>query len=284
MLYAAILTLSFGELARGLVFQNEQRRGLHKPVIFYHIHKGAGSAMCRLALENGETGSGIYGGCITDDRDDHNNLSHIVPCEERLLTQHFFHPSWVAIEREYQDADYCPDNFMYATLLRDPMTRIESEIRYFEGDWGDSDRQLSNLKLSACLFNASETCENSLSPNMLTHFVHLDNFMVRTFGGPEVLKLPPGSLNATHVQMALRTLSKFDLVARVEDLTHPNLQNKFRELFGWQNFSSLTEPTQPWNYHTNPYGNYEWNSQELRASLREVNKHDYALYNAIQAL
>jgi len=130
-------------------------------------------------------------------------------------------------------------------------------------------------------------CPVERPPSLLSYFTFFDNFMTRTLGGPAVMNLPPKGVNASHAQMALQNLKKFNTVLRTADLSNPLAKNTWSQSFGWQ-YSEIDQdyvdahsapyPPDNANHHDVPF------TDEDRAQLRELNEYDYMLYNSVKAL
>merc|ERR1712087_642618 len=60
-----------------------------------------------------------------------------------------------------------------------------------------------------------------------------DNFIVRTLGGFDTMRLPPGGVNQSHLEHALEVLSRFHLVIPLEHM-HSNLAKaNMDKVLGW---------------------------------------------------
>lgn len=294
------------------------RQTTRKPVVFLHITKAAGHEMCFLAQLNGEhvdktVDNGLSCNALADDFNLPNFLlfRHItveqhepLPPELTPLSAALTHLSaetvtcaqrwnyvrenditWQQIEREFKDEDYCPKMFSYATLVRDPLRRMESFLNF---QVFNPPRSLSMdgfpdivsmwKSIKGCLLDGQSSCHGSKSPNTLTMFVHFDNYMVRVLGGPSVMQLPPKAINTSHVEKALHVLSKFDIVARMEDIGKSFVSDMFRQTFGWEDLSLLAHAM---NSLPHTFHNF---SETEEAQLRELNKHDYTLYTSVKSL
>jgi hypothetical protein len=194
--------------------------------------------------------------------------------------------TWTAIERDFRHEDYCPAMFIYAAVVRDPLSLMESYLN-FQATMSPprieyAYHNASNLRkhISGCLLRGTEKCHGSQSPTVITAFVHFDNYVVRVLGGSEVMRLPPNGINATHAKKALHMLNTFDTVVRLEDFGKPALNNIFQEAFGWHNFSILSQGDSPINSNEHEV---RFSSEE-REQLRKLNKYDYMLYQSVKSL
>jgi len=101
------------------------------------------------------------------------------------------------------------------------------------------------------------------------------------------MKLPPKGVNASHAQMALQTLSKFETVLRTEDLSNPLAKNIWSQAFGWQ-YYEIDQDYADAHMYPYPPSNINYHAvhftDEDRAQLRELNQYDYMLYNSVKAL
>merc|ERR1719221_2293130 len=169
-----------------------------KPAVFLHIHKNAGSWMCDIAKSNNET-TPNNAVCVIVQHDSwaHRcNLPVHFSCPDRSSYVNRSNLSFHAIEREFRETDYCPDTFLYATFVRDPIARMESFYWYDDGykavETFNTYNRSKDRGLS-CIVNGTE-CPGADSPYPDTPFVHFDNYMIRILGGPEVMRLPPRAI------------------------------------------------------------------------------------------
>lgn len=275
-----------------LKVKHTMQKPVHKPVVHLHFHKAAGMQMCHAAALNEEnTGKqkqlGWDDACnwAFDTYDD--TMFGPTPdaqptCAERWEAIMSAHVTWMQIERVFRDGDYCPEKFQYVTLLRNPINLMESHMNSFPARkygaiWGFVEPLKMYKIMRACLLLSTESCDRSEVHYWKNPYVHFDNYMVRVLGGPEIMKLPPKSVNATHAGRAFQMLGKFDLVFRVEDLAKMVLHEKLRRAFGWHNFSLMRVigNSKP---HTAKFTDVDL------AQLKVLNKHDFMLWESVEVL
>jgi len=285
---------------------SQQQKTYRKPVVWVHIHKSGGSTVCKAAQQNGEhTARGPFGG-----RGNCNFLSDDWPlegwnlqlayqmlktaslgdlgavlyrgsaalkpptCEERMQKVRTQNVTWMQIEREFNEGDFC-DGFLYGTSLRDPAMLAQSLVN-FEG---------IGAGYKKCLEQPAEHCaEKTVTQVTLPGleakepvWIYFDNFMVRVLCGHDVMMLPPGAINATHEKMALDILAKFDVVVRLEDFNDHATAKLFRETLGWSAPGVLHKDK-------NSVVHLITFSEEELMRYKELNQHDYAVYNSVGVL
>jgi len=291
----ALLRLFFGLAICGyslnpVTILSLQQKPKRKPVVWIHIHKSGGSTVCEAARQNGEH-TANFSNCnfLSDDYlvqgwnlqlvnnmmetaalggiGDAGLLNRVssafkpLTCEERMQKVRAQSVTWMQIEREFNKGDFC-DGFLYGISLRDPAMLAQSLVNYNGIGAG----------YKKCLEQPAEHCaEKSKGPV----WIYFDNFMVRVLGGHDVMMLPPGSINATHEKMALDILAKFHVVVRTEDFNKNAALELFRETFGWSAPDALRK-------HKNSEVNVVTFSEEELTIYKELNQHDYAIYNSVR--
>jgi len=269
----ALLRLFFGLAICGyslnpVTILSLQQKPKRKPVVWIHIHKSGGSTVCEAARQNGEhTALGDVGNCnfLSDDVGLlYRESSDLKPptCEERMQKVRAQSVTWMQIEREFNKGDFC-DGFLYGISLRDPAMLAQSLVNYNGIGAG----------YKKCLEQPAENCVENAKKDPAWMF--FDNFMVRVLGGHDVMMLPPGSINATHEKMALDILAKFHVVVRTEDFNKNAALELFRETFGWSAPDALRK-------HKNSEVNVVTFSEEELTIYKELNQHDYAIYNSVR--
>jgi len=261
---------------------SHQQKTTRKPVVWLHVHKSAGSTICETARQNGEnTALGDIGNCnlLSDDvMNLHRDDAALKPltCAERRQQARAGSVTWMQIEREFNEGDLC-DGFLYGTSLRDPAMLAQSLVNYYGVGAG----------YKKCLEKPAEHCAEKTvghAPEGLPFldssepvWLYFDNFLVRVLGGHDVMMLPPGAINASHQQMALDVLAKFDLAIRVEDLATNASVERFRDTFGWSQPELLME-------RENAQGHSVRFSAEELERYKDLNQHDFAVYSSVGVL
>ena len=223
-------------------------------IYFSHIHKAAGSTLCKLAYLNRERTNrgrncnlpdGLAGalanGSLTEQR--------------RAL--HLSLDTFVANEMGMPETIYFAPRTLYTTVLRDPEARyvslashVQTAIRWHlyggcvacsrerphevpsRWTWDDL-RKLSSNRVD----RDDRLLRGLLSESEALGFK--DNFIVRFFAGPTARAAPEGSLSRAVVQTAFRRLSCFDAVWLLEDLRTPRFTSRAAALFHWRIVDSL---------------------------------------------
>ena len=118
------------------------------------------------------------------------------------------------------DDELCPDRFLYLTVLRDPIRRIESNCRYERIQPRDA---LDWLQNTSYFPEETRVYEGTAA---------VDNFYVRSLCGPRVFHLPAGTLTDAHLADAKRRLGVFEALLILEEyeLGLPQLE----ALLGWK--------------------------------------------------
>jgi hypothetical protein len=266
----------------------------HKPVIWVHVHKSAGTIMCLLAQENGEAVVQPHANCNRVPFDDNHRLQRdaeqasighpdFLSCAERgkhLGEQNY---TWAQIERPIESHDFCRKLFFYGIALRDPLDIAESILNYDDrAEIGVRHLCNSNYKeCLGCLESGDQTdqCKAHIAdPSTENLWVYFDNFLVRNLGGKEIMNLPPGGVTSEHAELAIQTLNLFDLVTLVEDIRSPETHHIFEAKFGWSAAKVSAQRIQDvYQKHTKTF------SEEEKAVIHKRNEHDYRVYNHFKA-
>ena len=114
----------------------------------------------------------------------------------------------------------CPDRFLYLTVLRDPVKRIESNCRY---------EHIQPADALLWLTNVSHFPEET---RVYEGTAAVDNFYVRTLCGPGVFHAPVGSLTRAHLEEAKRRLLGFEALLILEEYDAGLVQ--LEHLLGWK--------------------------------------------------
>eukprot|EP00930_Biecheleria_cincta_P079341 TRINITY_DN6713_c0_g1_i1.p1 TRINITY_DN6713_c0_g1~~TRINITY_DN6713_c0_g1_i1.p1 ORF type:complete len:332 (+),score=33.80 TRINITY_DN6713_c0_g1_i1:122-997(+) len=266
------------------------QRKHRKPYFWYHIHKAAGSTVCKLAEANHEIlhAPSAMLNCNWIYDQNHQWVRRLLPtldevknCSQRLEEWERTKFSWSLIERPFSHtAMFCPESFGYGVALRDPIKLLESMLNYVDPleslfKSRDDQYEATPEQLVQCLLrNMQESCPYKLGQAENSVWMFFDNPVVRLLGGPEVMELPLGGVSSTHANKVLELLVKFDIVTIVEEMDSDASHKKFQDILGW-NVTSLA-------------GRSRSNENSDKALLltdaekdiaRDMNKHDYLVYN-----
>jgi len=276
-----IVEEDFGELSK----ISESR---HKPFLWVHIHKAAGTTICELAKRNGEAVISPSLCCDWIPYDVYNyeylikeltfnGLVKNISCAQRAHAWERGNFTWGHVEHDFYDSDFCPHDFRYGVALRHPVRLVESMMNFFD-PWEllnplDDVRPDPN-KIKECALSGNENhCPGAWWSHTVDNlWMYFDNIMVRTLGGPEVMALPFGGVNSTHLDRVLGKLAKFEMVLLVEELASNSSQTAFRESLGWTHAQIIHR-----NSH-NGTKRYFLTDAEQEV-FKKVDKYDYELYN-----
>jgi len=235
--------------------------------MWVHIHKAAGTTMCKMAREMAESVAFPVKNCnyLGVWFDGYKALatgtmgkSTWTTCSQRrkLFKENNF--TWAAIEREVGEGDLCFNDFVYGTVVRQPIDRMESSVN-FEEFWYYGE-QIACIKRGQCKDQGK--------------FTMFDNYMVRSLLGYDGMWLPPGGVTKSHLQKAVRLLERFDLVLPLEFLDCPQVVAKMDRVLGWH---VATMGRRNDHFHAIPF------SEGERNDIREINRYDRALYEHFAA-
>jgi len=120
------------------------------------------------------------------------------------------------IERamDYTSGDWCPDLFWYTIILRDPVLRAVTTL--------EQNEQGNNSKVIGYLRRGLEG--KPLTSRWLQSWAAYSNLYVRSLNGPQVMNLPLGALNVTHLEIAKRRLEGFHVIMGVPTLATDYVQ------------------------------------------------------------
>jgi hypothetical protein len=270
---------------------NTARAKHDKPVVWIHLHKVGGTAICNMAGSNGEIVISPSVNCNWLPSDDVHTvaverwttsvikLRSPISCDKRreILQNTGF--TWSHIEREINEDDLCPEDFHYATMLRDPVAHAQSmvnfmaaELQYAPHHYTDMDFTQYGVYLN-CFEAGAETCPNLSHPHPLALWIYFDNPVVRMLGGTDILRLPPMGITSSHAQMVIDRLSKFDAVFILEMIDFPDQHQRLTDTYGWLNFQALASGD-----NTDAVKKISFSDDE-KARIQKLNMHDYAVYN-----
>ena len=256
--------------------------------IHVHLHKAGGTLMCHLAKRAGEqvpAWDWVYGANCNwmnhDDVGDSGFPERFPNCSTRRAAYAKHNWTYTQIERELTDDDLDCKDILYSVLVREPIELIESNINYEETENGgpghttgkNASMRVGHMRelLSKGLQAAGNHWDKDpgLQPTLGWKF--MDNMQVRLLG--DALYVPPGHVTKNHLEIAKRRLSKFNLVAKLEDFEDPATRDPILTQMGWQ--VSFQDDKCNAKDHKDPLTHAD------KAWLKNLNKWDYELYNWI---
>jgi hypothetical protein len=263
-----------------------------KPVLWMHISKNAGTTMCHQARAVGERVVMPSNNCDLPDDNAHwgHEMPPVVSCAKHVAEYQRTAATWGAIDRPLTKDDWCNDNFVYGIIVRNPVVRLESYMNFVGlpmaqiRQWMKCIMHGRRVEVAANLQDA--TLQDGLQtgvcppciPNQVAYdgtcltVTEVDNNLVRYLAGHEVQILPPGAINSTHVELALKHLTKVDLAVPLEHLDDAPVRAAMDKTLGWH--------VPPWN-HANPHPHTMKFTAEDISTLRKINQYDIEIYNAV---
>jgi len=216
-----------------------------KKAIHLHIHNAAGTYMCSMAKAHGEAASMDKGrNCNMNMDDGPFNVPDTMPagqgrkdtCADRLKEMKQNKLSFSMIEREIDSkaGDWCPNDFLYTIIVRDPVKRA---ITTMEQNF-KRNKELAKMKINEGLQG------KTMKGFWVAHWPAFSDLMVRSLNGPDAMKLPIGGLNATHLQFAKQRLSEFHAVLAVPTLAADFVQ--LVDVLGWSPSNSMKQRERDW--------------------------------------
>jgi len=214
---------------------------LQHPLIFMHISKSGGTHVCDMAKAANERPIDVMLGynnlnCNWKGHDDPQKTGlpeSSVSCKSRSSVFRRAHATFGMIEREFRlDADKCP-GFIYATILREPLAKLNSARISKPEKIGE----LETLK-QMLGDGTGQDVTNSRSH----WYSGYDNVNLRLIAN--LLTVPAGGVNETHLEQAKYVLqTQFDVVGIAEDLRDVKTASVFFQRLGW-NLSTSALATQ----------------------------------------
>lgn len=235
-------------------------------MILIHIHKNAGSTMCCSAEASGEKIVQPNSNCNWEPFDGwqpEQETRQSPSCQDRK--DHFASGGFTygGLEHGLNDEDLCFEDFNYAVLLREPLSRGDSHM-----NWDG----LSKGKLIATL-DSSLNGQSLLETGVLESAKILNDYQVRMLAG--VMHLPLGGITSEHVTKAKSRLEKFMFVGLVEELKTDEGRHRIMTGMNWR--SSLAIHANSHNSH--PERQSDHFTEQEKTILSEHNKYDLALYD-----
>lgn len=244
-------------------------------MIWIHVHKNAGTSICKLARLNNETivqesPDGHHTdntNCLWWEHDhfDQLNESTRVACADRIEAFGARHWTFGMIEREFHHGDMC-EGFLYGITLREPVSRAVSNALY---DGIDVRRDLQ------CLRDGAPSCGQMLRG--AHSWVIFDNYHVRTLLGERGLKIPPGQVTKQHAQQVIGMLEQFAIVTFVDELDSAT-PLMLRHTLGWRQ----TPSTHKRSKHEG-YAKHDFSTEEM-AYIAKLNEMDRMVYDHFKAV
>merc|ERR1712194_138759 len=226
--------VGFGKWAKGKGSKKfKERRSLEHPLLFLHLRKAGGSHICSMAREAHEKTIDSIEECNCnwvghDWHPSEGRPDTAASCELRRSVFQQMHATFGMIEREFRvTSDKCP-GFVYATVLREPVARMNSERIYSvqnaeKNGEPDKFRMLYRMGL---LINGKRDFKGFKQTVM-----NYDNHYVRHVAN--LLTVPFGGINETHLQQAIDILADFDFIGISEDLRDARKGALFYERLNW---------------------------------------------------
>lgn len=265
---------------KGLQLEAKQKR---RPITFIHVHKTAGSLICRLASLAGERIVSPSANCNENSEfvnDDYHSrwVAYItnphkqVKCADRQLHMQTNGFTFSAIEREVTDSDMCPDIFIVVGFMRQPLQRLESLVNFGEHrSFG-----IPIAKYIDCV--QQRNCDDHTP-----EWEHFDNYFVRSMAGKDGMIAAPGGVTEQHFEIACKKVQEAHLLAPMECLfsraDNPGtkaVHQSLHKLFGW----SIEPSVRAVNSH---HGRERRFTKENVESLEKINVFDLRLYQQLQA-
>jgi len=251
-----------------------------RPVQWLHVHKSLGSTVCSVAQQMGERVVQPHVNCDSPELGDTYEQrfdEQRVSCAQRrrLFDRGGF--TWSAVETQLEPGDFCKGDFIYATVLREPIERLESQVNYRV----DEDHLAPPCRYDEIIdrIGSSRTSPRFDSECRLQAPAY-DNYLVRLLAGKEAMDLPSGGVNASHAAKALAVLDQFDLVIPMGDISGDRALGDMAELFGWDVKPHHFRPHYSWTGDVEHAGGrhaVRFSEEEVR-HLRRINRYDLALY------
>lgn len=242
------------------------------PWLWFHVHKVSGSLMCLAAKLNRKKIVQPNMNCNWNGVDGYHDSGkpkeEATTCAQR---NRYWEPrrfNYGQIERELLPTDFC-EGYKYGTMLRDPLDLATSEINYrftlYKGMTKDE-------VLTEFMRQLNRTSTLPVGTSQDPEWKFLDNFQTRLFAN--AFDVPAGGIKEEHVLRAKNTLKKFNIVARMEDVTSFGGAKNLTKAMGWR------VPINRMNKVNVSPRKFEFTLDE-REMLRKQNKHDYELYFSI---
>ena len=258
-----------------------------------HLSHSAGTFMCRMAARNGETLLPLHHNCNMPGDTCFNEFKPI-SCIERFNLMAQADSTFVAVERGLYEFEMCSDSFDYATLVRNPLSRMDSLASKYSSYLPIDElmKALANQTMSVSPYSLflqpplnNDTAYNSLGPDDMLRprrldglgMLWFDNALVRFLSANSTLPWTAalGRIGAAAYDAAKLTLSRFKFVMTAETLSKD--QATARRAFG----SSVLNWTAMEFSPINDHGPHHM-TQRQKKFFRERNRWDICLYKHVR--
>ena len=263
----------------------------HKPIVAVHIPHSGGTLLCYMARFNRERL--LKGNFNCNHPNDVGGQYEAWSCARRRRHFDASGATFTAIERGFETDEFCPHDFDYVFIARDPLARMDSYAATYRAD--ASIRQIlqhlhsGNWSLKPYdEFKVSAKAElNRLQGGVGYGLAQFDNYMVRVLAArTEVLHAPLGKITRAHYELARANLKRYAMVVTLpsaDESDNGEANTKRRAAFKkpplqWQTALELFKPKHKINkHHEGAYlGPFE------RRWLARRNRWDMRLYEEIQ--
>ena len=200
-------------------------RSTLKPLMYVHVHKSLGTWMCWAANAHG---AATHDDADCSEREDScwgaSEFDSTGTCAARVQQLERHNWTFYEIERfvDFSEGagDWCPQQFSYSMIVRDPIKRAASQMSANKQTVDDIRGWFDTPKVF------------TQRAGFITSHIPYDNFYVRTLCGLECFFLPPGAITAAHLEKAKQQLEQLDAVLMADDLLTQLIQ--VEALTGWR--------------------------------------------------
>lgn len=247
-------------------------------MLFIHVHKAAGTTVCRSARifetvpKETDTACNWVNHPLGID-DCLNQISTkssagFVRCEDRARHMYQNKYTFSSIERGLREddvRDVCFNLFRFSTFLRDP-----AQLAISASAWDEFDL-IETMEKRRKREGTQIVEEDMLQFPFLSPLLFVDNYVIRTLLGRVGREIPIGHVTANHAEQAIRLLERFLYVGIVEHMGDGRVANELNEKFKWQ-----VEEVPKSNVHHNSYPTL---NATIMNALREMTEHDRVVYD-----
>ena len=232
----------------------------HKPIVAVHIPHSGGTLLCYMARFNRERL--LKGNFNCNHPNDVGGQYEAWSCARRRRHFDASGATFTAIERGFETDEFCPHDYDYVFIARDPLARMDSYAATYRAD--ASIRQIlqhlhsGNWSLKPYdEFKVSAKAElNRLQGGVGYGLAQFDNYMVRVLAArTEVLHAPLGKITRTHYELARSNLKRYAMVVTLPSGDESEkVANKRRAAFArapllWSTALELLKPKHKLNKH-----------------------------------